>query len=185
MTGEDRERVVLVSPFDDDIGVAPKLEVHRTGQLHRAFSVFVFDDHGRVLLQRRARTKYHSGGLWSNTSCGHPRPGEQTIEAAARRLHEEMGITSWLSPSFSFIYHARVGDDLIEHELDHVFIGHTSDQPSHDPAEVDEWRWMNAADLCKWLVAEPSSFTAWFGLALEGVLSRGRADLRVSAPDIA
>lgn len=176
---DEREQVVLVSPFDDDVGVSEKLEVHRTGDLHRAFSVFVFDDYGRMLLQRRARTKYHSGGLWSNTSCGHPRPGEQTIHAAARRLQEEMGITSELSPSFSFIYRAMVSGDLIEHELDHVFIGHTSDQPNHNPAEVDEWRWVNAAEVREWVTTEPTAFTAWFGLAFEGLMREADKSLDI------
>ncbi|HVF38940.1 MAG TPA: isopentenyl-diphosphate Delta-isomerase [Gemmatimonadaceae bacterium] len=159
---DENERVILVSECDEDLGAAQKLDVHRSGALHRAFSVILFDDHGRVLLQRRAASKYHSPALWSNTCCGHPRPGESTIGAAARRLHEEMGVTSKLIPLFSFIYRADLRGGLVEHELDHVFVGQTADFPCHDRTEVDEWRWieMNATRL--WLQREPQAFTAWF-----------------------
>ncbi len=165
MIDDDDERVVLVSETDEEIGEAPKLDVHLTGHLHRAFSVFVHDAHGRILLQRRAATKYHSPGLWSNTCCGHPRPGEPTGDAAMRRLKEEMGLYVELLAVRSFIYHADLGRGLVEHELDHVFVGKTEDVPRPDPSEVDAWRWIDADDLALWMQKEPEKFTAWLPAA--------------------
>src|SRR5690349_17552900 len=127
------EAVVLVNPDDTPIGTLSKLEAHRTGQLHRAFSVFIRDSNGRILLQRRANGKYHSGGLWTNACCGHPRPDEQTRVAAERRLEEEMGIRCDLSRVNTFTYFADLDNGLVEHELDHVFIGTFSGDPSPDP----------------------------------------------------
>ncbi|HEX7957304.1 MAG TPA: isopentenyl-diphosphate Delta-isomerase, partial [Pyrinomonadaceae bacterium] len=117
------EQLILVDADDRELGAGEKLEVHRAGALHRAFSVFVFDGRGRLLMQRRAAGKYHSGGLWSNTACGHPRPGEATRAAARRRLREEMGLDCELSAAFEFVYRAELGDSLVEHEYDHVFVG--------------------------------------------------------------
>jgi isopentenyl-diphosphate delta-isomerase len=167
---DDVEHVILVSESDEAIGEAKKLEAHRLGLLHRAFSVFVLDDDGRVLLQRRARSKYHSPGLWSNTCCGHPRPGERTIDAASRRLREEMGIECDLFPVFSFRYRAELDSGLVEHEVDHVFIGRSMGAPRHDPGEVDEWRWMRVDQARAWSEREPQSFTAWFPAVFTGLL---------------
>ncbi len=164
---DERERVILVTETDTEIGDAPKLEAHRTGALHRAFSVFLLDCDGRVLLQRRATGKYHSPGLRSNTCCGHPRPGERTNDAARRRLREEMGIDCELSHASSFVYRADLEGELVEHELDHVFVGLTSDLPLHDSAEVSECRWIEVDELREWLRREPMAFTAWFALAFE------------------
>ena len=164
-----QERVILVSEQDDAIGEADKLEVHRTGQLHRAFSVLVLDESGNVLVQRRADTKYHSPGLWSNTCCGHPRPGEQTADAARRRLVEEMGFTCDLVPLTSFMYQADLADDLVEHELDHVFVGRTSEMPDPDEAEVASWRWVEVAELRQWMHDRPEEFTAWFPPVLDAL----------------
>ncbi len=170
MIDED-ERVVLVNEDDLELGNAPKLDVHRSGILHRAFSVFVLDTAGRILLQRRAAGKYHSPGLWSNTCCGHPRPGELTPIGARRRLNEEMGIDCELAEVSSFIYQAQLAGGLVEHELDHVLVGMTSMTPEPDETEVGEWRWISAEDLQAWLAAEPAAFTAWFPMAL-GLLVR-------------
>ena len=159
---DEQEQVVLISELDEVIGEAGKLDVHRTGQLHRAFSVVLLDDDGRVLLQQRAASKYHSPGLWSNTCCGHPRPGEQTVDAAQRRLHEEMGIACDLVPSFTFVYRSELGHDLVEHELDHVFVGRTALTPRPNRMEVDAWRWIGIDDLRSWMDLQPRDFTVWF-----------------------
>ncbi len=164
------ELVILVDRADHPIGIAPKLAVHREGRLHRAFSVFVFDLQGRLLLQRRAPGKYHSGGLWSNTCCGHPRPGEATAPAAARRLREEMGFDCFLQPAGAIVYRAQVAERLWEHEYDHLFTGRYSGDPRPDPAEVVEWRWIAIDDLLVELRQSPSRFTAWFQLALREIL---------------
>ncbi len=174
------ERVILVSETDIELGDAPKLEVHRTGKLHRAFSVFIFDDRHRLLMQRRAAGKYHSPGLWSNSCCGHPRPGERTSLAARRRLGEEMRLDCNLTDSFSFVYFAVLGGGLIEHELDHVLIGSSNDDPRPDPAEVEEWRWSDIDSVSELLEANPAAFSVWFAPAFERLLSYRRApDLRV------
>jgi len=117
------EKVVLVDELDKELGVMEKMQAHSLGLLHRAFSVFIFNDKNELLLQRRAKSKYHSGGLWSNTCCTHPRQGESIVAAAERRLVEEMGFTTNLDKAFDFIYHKSLDQGLIEHEFDHVFIG--------------------------------------------------------------
>lgn len=159
------EQVILVRPDDAPLGTAEKLHAHRTGALHRAFSVFVFRPDGALLLQRRAADKYHSAGLWSNTCCSHPRPGESTAEAAARRLREEMGFECDLASPFSFLYRADVGGGLIEHEYDYVFLGEWSGAPNPDPGEVSEWRWTAPATLRAELHSRPHRFTPWFHIA--------------------
>jgi isopentenyl-diphosphate Delta-isomerase len=169
MRDED-EQVVLVDERDAEVGVAPKLDVHVDGRLHRAFSVFVFDSGGRMLLQRRADGKYHSPGLWSNAACGHPRPGEPTDAAARRRLREEMGLECALEPRMTMRYRAEVGAGLVEHELDHVYVATCDDRPAPHPDEVSEWRWMGAADLRADVAAAPERYTPWFRLALDDVL---------------
>lgn len=166
------DRVVLVDERDGEIGSADKLRAHAEGLLHRAFSVFLYNGRDELLLQRRARAKYHTGGLWSNTCCSHPRPGEDVGAAAVRRLEEEMGIRSALSPAFGFHYRARVGR-LWEHEYDHVFVGHFEGEPRPDPAEVEEWRWWPIEDLRQALVQDPDTFTPWFRPAFEGLVQRG------------
>lgn len=163
------EEVILVDEEDRALGAAEKLEAHRRGGLHRAFSVFVFDSAGNVLLQKRARDKYHSGGLWSNTCCSHPRPGEEVIDAARRRLSEEMGFTCDLREVFSFVYRAEVGNDLIEHEYDHVLVGTFDGRPAPDASEVEAWRWCPLEDLRKDLAADPESYTRWLTLAMTRV----------------
>jgi isopentenyl-diphosphate Delta-isomerase len=167
------EHVIIVNSHDEALGVREKWDAHAAGVLHRALSVFVFDDRGRMLLQRRARGKYHSGGLWSNTCCSHPRPGEATHVAAHRRLGEEMGIACDLEPAFSFVYRADVGNGLVEHEYDHIFVGRCSADPAPDPEEVSAWRWARPAELLLELADRPSRFTPWFRIGFEELRARG------------
>lgn len=165
-----QEQVILVDQQDREIGVAEKLEAHRKGKLHRAFSVFLFNAKDEMLLQQRAAEKYHSGGLWSNACCSHPRPGEQTEAAARRRLREEMGISCNLNKAFDFIYRAEFDNGLIEHELDHVFIGRYDGAALPDPGEVMAHRWVSIDTLKKDLAIAPENFTAWFKIAVHKVL---------------
>jgi isopentenyl-diphosphate delta-isomerase len=164
--------VVLVDEDDQPIGTVEKLQAHAQGRLHRALSVFVFDDAGRLLLQQRSRTKYHSGGLWSNTCCSHPYPDESPATAARRRLDEEMGFTCELTPAFHFTYCASVGDGLTEHEYDHVFWGRVSAADVHpDPDEVADWAWMPPSALRTDIRAAPQQYTVWFRRLLSPVLA--------------
>lgn len=158
------EQVVLVNEHDEVLGTMDKLEAHRQGPLHRAFSIFIFNGRGQLLLQRRADGKYHSAGLWTNSCCGHPHVDEQVKDAAQRRLNEELGIGCDLSEQFTFIYKAEVGNGLVEHELDHVFFG-THDGPLFpDRNEVSDVQWMGMKDLADDLSASPDRYTVWLGL---------------------
>ncbi|MBC7931800.1 MAG: isopentenyl-diphosphate Delta-isomerase [Rubrivivax sp.] len=162
------EQVILVDEQDRELGASEKLRAHAEGVLHRAFSVFVFDRAGRLLLQRRASAKYHSGGLWSNTCCGHPRPGEETAAAAHRRLREEMNFDCELRAAFGFVYRAELDNDLVEHEYDHVFVGEFEGSPAPDPSEVEEWKWVSMDDLRRGLRDEPSQYSYWLRTVVEG-----------------
>lgn len=162
------ERLILVDACDNPIGHAPKMQVHRRGLLHRAFSIFIFDDTGRLLLQQRALGKYHSQGLWTNTCCGHPRPGEPTDAAAKRRLAEEMGIDcEALIEVHAFVYREQVSNQLIEHEYDHVYVGLSSGDPVVNPREALDWKWQTLAELERDVSAAPNSFTIWFRKILQ------------------
>ncbi|HEX2617612.1 MAG TPA: isopentenyl-diphosphate Delta-isomerase [Flavobacteriales bacterium] len=163
--------VVLVDAQDTPIGTMDKLEAHKQGLLHRAFSVFVLDTGGRILLQQRALGKYHSGGLWTNTCCSHPRPEEAVRTAAARRLREEMGLACALREGFQFTYRAEVGNGLTEHEFDHVFFGHTDNDPKPNPAEVMDTRWATPQAITAELATDPWRFTAWFRICWPEVLA--------------
>jgi len=172
MSGEFKarmtEQVILVDEQDRELGAVEKLQAHRDGALHRAFSVFVFDPAGRLLLQKRAAGKYHSGGLWSNTCCGHPRPGEATADAALRRLREEMNFDCDLREAFNFIYRAELDGALVEHELDHVFVGERAgDPPAPDPLEAEDWRWVSMSELRDGLRDDPASYSFWLKAAVE------------------
>ena len=175
-----RELVVLVDESGRELGTATKLSVHVSGRLHRAVSVFVFDGEGRALLQRRAAGKYHSGSLWSNTCCGHPRPGEPPVAAAYRRLREEIGVRCPLAPAFSFVYHTALENGLIEHEHDEVFVGRFDGTPVPCPQEVEDWSWVTADELIEDVAVHPSRYSAWFPIALRELLARGvpEQDLR-------
>jgi isopentenyl-diphosphate Delta-isomerase len=159
------EQVVLVDDADRAIGAASKRAAHDAGLLHRAVSVFVGDGAGRVLLQRRALEKYHSGGLWTNTACGHPRPGELASDAASRRLWDEMGVRCALDRVGVFRYCAALEGGLVEHEIDHVFVGQWLGAPRVDPTEVAEWRWSSVGEITRELHTDPTRFTAWFAEA--------------------
>jgi len=167
--------IVLVDARGQAVGSGEKLDVHHRGALHRAFSIFLFNARGEQLLQRRAHAKYHSGGLWTNACCGHPRPGEATAAAAARRLGEELGIEAPLSEAFAFTYRAELDRGLVEHEYDHVFLGRFDGEPRPDPAEVEAWRWLGADALRGELAAQPERFTAWFRICAERVLEHQQA----------
>lgn len=156
------EDVILVDVDDRQIGTEEKLSAHRRGVLHRAFSVMVWDGGGRLLLQQRALGKYHSGGLWTNTCCGHPRPGEDVAAAAVRRLEEEMGFRAQLTALGTFQYRAELDHDLIENELVHVFSGVYSGAIAADPLEVESYAWSTPADIARDAAASPERFTAWF-----------------------
>ncbi len=163
----DEEKVILVDTDDRPLGLMPKMEAHRRGLLHRAFSVFVFNSRGQLLLQQRAAGKYHSPGLWTNTVCSHQRQGESSVEAGRRRLHEEMGFTTELREIFSFVYRAEFDNGLIEHELDHVLIGRYDGTPEPAPDEVGGYRWVYLSDLLEDLQKRPENYTAWFRIIFE------------------
>lgn len=153
--------VILVDEKDRPVGTAEKLAAHLEGQLHRAFSVFVFNSRGEMLLQRRHPEKYHSGGLWSNACCSHPRPGEATAEAAVRRLSEELGISPAVQPAFTFLYRAELGG-LIEHEYDHIFLADHEGPFAPDEEEVDALRWAGREELHRAISDHPERYTYWF-----------------------
>jgi isopentenyl-diphosphate delta-isomerase len=165
------EQVILVDEQGGEMGVMEKMAAHRAAVLHRAFSVFIFNSAGQLLLQRRADHKYHSGGLWTNTCCSHPRPGEGVVEAARRRLQEEMGLDCDLQEVFAFTYHARLDHDLYEHEYDHVLVGRCDADPTPNPEEVSEWKWVDPDKLEQDRAINPQNYTAWFHLAFPRVLS--------------
>ncbi|AVO59706.1 isopentenyl-diphosphate Delta-isomerase [Pseudomonas chlororaphis] len=156
------ETLILVDQDDRPTGFAEKLLVHQEGLLHRAFSIFIFDQQGRLLLQQRALTKYHSQGLWTNTCCGHPRQGEETCSAAKRRLREEMGIECELHAVAHLLYREQVSNQLIEHEYDHVFAGIYSQDPIANPDEAQAWQWLSLAELSQRISVAPQTFSVWF-----------------------
>ena len=165
--------LIAVDAEDRETGVVDKLTAHLDGILHRAFSVFVFDEADRLLLQRRAIGKYHSGGLWSNTCCSHPRAGESLPDAAHRRLREEMGFDCPLQAVFGFVYRAALDRGLVEHEFDHVVVGRFQGAPAPDAGEAEEWKWERVPAIQSQLAEDPGAFTAWFKPALDGLLARG------------
>jgi isopentenyl-diphosphate delta-isomerase len=163
------ETVILVDRDDQETGTMEKMDAHLQGKLHRAFSVFIFNKKGELLLQQRAEGKYHSGGKWTNTCCSHPRPGEITLAAAHRRLQEEMGIAAELNFAFSFIYCTAIQDNLIENEYDHVFFGVTDAIPVPAPNEVSSFKYMSMAHLATELKNNPANYTLWLAICFEEV----------------
>lgn len=161
------EQVILVDEHDQEIGAMEKMEAHRKGLLHRAFSVLVFNSRGEILVQQRADSKYHSAGLWTNTCCSHPRPHECIQEASARRLREEMGIEANPEFLFKFTYRTHLERDLVEHEVDHVFTAIFDGTPEANPHEVQAWKFMDLDLLRKDVELHPSRYTYWFRLILE------------------
>jgi len=161
------EQVILVDENDVQIGLMPKMEAHKKALLHRAFSVFIFNDNNELMLQKRALHKYHSPGLWTNTCCSHQRVGETNIEAGKRRLEEEMGFSVGLKESISFIYKAPFDNGLTEHEYDHVLIGHYNEEPIINLDEVDSWKWMSLEDVKCDMQSRPANYTVWFKIIFE------------------
>lgn len=175
------EQVTLVDTEDQQIGIMEKMEAHREAVLHRAFSVFIFNRKGDMLLQQRAVQKYHSGGLWTNACCSHPRPGEGTLAAAKRRLHEELGFTTPLEKAFDFIYKAVLDNNLTEHELDHVFIGEYNGSIVPDEMEVKDYCFKSLESIIESMELQPQKYTAWFHIALPKVIEwmNGRQKMAV------
>ncbi|MDG1333629.1 MAG: isopentenyl-diphosphate Delta-isomerase [Crocinitomicaceae bacterium] len=163
------ENVILVNELDEPIGEMEKMEAHEKGLLHRAFSVFIFNDQNELLLQKRASIKYHSGGLWSNSCCSHPRTGETNVEAGMRRLTEEMGFIVPLDAVFSFIYKAELDNSLTEHELDHVLIGRFNDAPAINLDEVEDWKYIDLDSLETDMANHPENYTEWFKIVFDRV----------------
>ncbi len=161
VTKQLEEKVILVDTSDRQIGVAEKLQAHRDGLLHRAFSIFVINSQGQLLLQKRAKHKYHSGGLWTNTCCSHPRPDEPTDIAVHRRLLEEMGFDCELREIFSFVYQAVLDNDLTEYEFDRVFVGYSDREPILNPEEAEDWKWIDLKVLQADIRQHPESYTYW------------------------
>lgn len=159
------QQVVLVNENDEPIGLMEKMEAHQKGLLHRAFSVFIFDKKGNMLLQQRAADKYHGAHLWTNACCSHPFPDEKVEDAAKRRLKEELGFTTHLHAIFSFTYHAKVENDLIEREFDHVFAGEYEDNIYPNPNEVADYAYKPIAVIKKEIETHPEKFTSWFKIA--------------------
>ena len=165
-----RDHVILVDENDHEIGSAEKIAAHQTGQLHRAFSVFIFNTKGQLLLQKRNQTKYHSGGLWTNTCCSHPRPGEQTEEAAHRRMKEEMGLNCELKKNGEFTYKITFDNGLTEHEYDHIFVGTSETVPTVNPQEAEDWKWIDMNTLRKDLKKNPHLYTYWLSIAIHHIV---------------
>lgn len=161
------EYVILVNERDEPLGLMEKIEAHEKGLLHRAFSVFVLNSDGELLLQKRASHKYHSGGLWSNTCCSHPRDGEKVEDAAHRRMQEEMGFDCHLEKLFAFTYKAEFDNNMMEHEYDHVFVGYDNQNPVPNPDEVEDYKWMSLDDIAHDIKQNPSKYTAWFIIVFE------------------
>ena len=164
------DNIIIVDAAGNAIGEIDKMDAHISGTLHRAFSVFVFNSKGELLLQQRALDKYHSGGLWTNTCCSHPRAGETTQDAAHRRLQEEMGMDCELTELFQFSYRHEFANGLIENEYDHVFMGISDELPLPNPAEVAGFRYIDTDLLSFELLEQPEQYTAWFKICLEQVL---------------
>lgn len=159
---EHKEYVILVDKNNRELGLMEKIEAHQKGLLHRAFSIFIYNDKGQWLLQQRANNKYHSGGLWTNTCCSHPRLGESIIQAGVRRLQEEMGIQTLLTFAFTFIYKARLDKKLIEHELDFVLFGKYNNNPVLNYDEVKNFDWVYPGDIKNNIAKSPQIYTEWF-----------------------
>lgn len=158
----NEEKVILVSENDEPLGLMPKMEAHEKGLLHRAFSVFIFNDRNELMLQQRALDKYHSPGLWTNTCCSHQRDGETNIQAGKRRLKEEMGFVTDLKELLSFVYKANFDNGLIEHELDHIMIGFYNKDPNINTQEVASWKWTDIEKVKAHMATSPNDYTAWF-----------------------
>lgn len=161
------EQIILVDEKDNQIGTGEKMATHRQGLLHRAFSIFVFNDQGQVMLQQRAKSKYHSGGKWSNTCCSHPRKGESLDQAVHRRLQDEMGFDCELSEKTSLIYKVALDHGLIEHEYLHVYSGLYDGQPKLNPEEADDYKWLTLEELTKDITKQPEIYSEWLKIIIK------------------
>lgn len=161
------EMVILVDENDKQVGLMAKMEAHEKALLHRAFSVFIFNDEKELMLQRRALGKYHSPGLWTNTCCSHQRPGETNVAAGSRRLQEEMGFTTTLTESISFIYKAPFDNGLTEHEYDYILLGEYNKVPEPNPEEVSEWKWRSLEQIKEDMKQNSDIYTAWFKIIFD------------------
>jgi isopentenyl-diphosphate delta-isomerase len=165
------EQVILVDHSDNEIGTEEKIKAHENGaKLHRAFSIFIFNSRGETMLQQRAASKYHGGGLWSNTVCSHQRKGESTLDAAHRRLREEMGFDCDMHEAFAFEYRAEMGNGLTEHEYDHVVIGTYEGTPRLNRNEVQDWKWVGLDELRDGMMAHPKEYTPWAKMVIDRVI---------------
>jgi len=164
-------QVILVDENDNEIGVEEKISAHKAGKLHRCFTIFVFNSKGELMLQKRAKEKYHSGGLWTNTCCGHQQPGDPGNKTAHDRLQEEMGFDCDLKEIFTFTYRAELDNDITEHELDHVYVGYYDRGPKLNSDEADDWQWITPDKLRQDVHDYPDKYTFWFKLIIERVLS--------------
>ncbi len=176
------EFVILVDENDNEIGVEEKIKAHEKGKLHRAFSIFIFNSKGEMLIHKRAENKYHSPGLWTNACCSHPRPKESLEEATKRRLMEEMGFNCSLKKAFSFIYKAKFDNGLTEHEFDHVFIGVCDVEPKPNANEVADWKWVKIDELLEDVKEHPEKYTVWFKKALPRVIEYAKSHGIIRAP---
>lgn len=165
------EQVILVDQSDKQIGVIGKIEAHRQGLLHRAFSIFLINDNTEMLLQQRALNKYHSGGLWTNACCSHPKPGESTDQAAERRLWEEMGVVCDLNPIFQFSYKSSLDNGVTEHEFDHVYMGKFNGVPVVNEQEVLDWKYLSIQLIQEELKNNPQIYSSWFKIAFPKLMS--------------
>ncbi|WP_046745850.1 isopentenyl-diphosphate Delta-isomerase [Kordia zhangzhouensis] len=172
-----QENVILVNENDEQIGVMEKIEAHEKALLHRAFSVFILNNKGELMLQQRALHKYHSPGLWTNTCCSHQREGESNIAAGKRRLQEEMGFVTELAEAVSFIYKAPFDNGLTEHEYDHVMIGNYNDAPIINPDEVADWKWMDVKAVKDDIASHPEKYTAWFKIIFDKFYEHIKVDI--------
>lgn len=159
--------VILVDENNNEIGVCEKIKAHKEAKLHRAFSIFIFNSNNELLLQQRALSKYHSGGLWSNTVCSHPKPNQDLIKCVKERLVEEMGFSTDVKEKFSFLYRSDYVNGLSEHEYDHVFIGYYDKNPNPNPEEVMDYKWITIDNLKKDVKNNPEKYTSWFKIILD------------------
>jgi len=174
------EKVILVNEQDEQLGVMEKIKAHETATLHRAFSVFIFNPIGEMLLQQRATSKYHSAGLWTNACCSHPRPGEETMAAASRRLKEELGFETELLKIFDFTYKANFSNGLTEHEFDHVYVGRYNGAINPDTKEVSDYIYKSLSEIENNLQLQPKKYTAWFHIAFPKIKEWWRNNLNQS-----
>lgn len=156
------EHVILVDSNNRELGTMEKMEVHEKGLLHRAFSIFIFNSVGEMLVHRRAEEKYHCGGMWTNAVCSHPRPGESQSQALRRKMQQEMGFSTEVKKAFDFTYKAELSNGLIEHEYDEVFYGIYDGELAPNPMEVQDFRYVSISELSKSLRDNPEQFTPWF-----------------------